>query len=348
MSKRSRRAQARLSLAEQKLRVLEGEVARLRSAGSKPPEPARGGLPRHLPSVIGLVTLIISFWSAMTASEAASSARLGVSLTEEQIFIARSVQTDGRAERIAELTRLLHDRESCEGDPVRCPHRASLRVREAAALDLVTIDPARLAWADLKNGKLEKHFERPTVKPVDLSHARLDFADMLGAHLVSANLYAARAASVNLTDADLSNANLEHVFLRGAFLGDAQLQGTRMTSAWLNSAIAERANFSGADMFAARLQDLRATGARFDNAILLSVRLDGADLRAAHFLNASLRNSSLLDADLRGADLTNADLSGADLRGADLRDARGLASVKCDEDTLWPEELAVPLCVSSL
>ena len=69
--------------------------------------------------------------------------------------------------------------------------------------------------------------------------------------------------------------------------------------------------------------DLR--GANLSRAILSGADLSWADLRGA----------DLSGANLSGANLSRADLSGANLRGANLRWAKGLDSVKYDENTAF-------------
>ena len=77
----------------------------------------------------------------------------------------------------------------------------------------------------------------------------------------------------------------------------------------------ERANLSGADL----------SGANLSRAIL----------READLSRAILRWADLRGADLRGAILRVADLRGANLRGAILSGAKGLDSVKYDENTAF-------------
>ena len=60
-----------------------------------------------------------------------------------------------------------------------------------------------------------------------------------------------------------------------------------------------------------------------------------ADLRGADLRGAILSEADLSGADLRGADLRGADLRGANLRGAILSGAKGLDSVKYDENTAF-------------
>ena len=63
--------------------------------------------------------------------------------------------------------------------------------------------------------------------------------------------------------------------------------------------------------------------------------LRGADLRGADLRGANLSRADLSRADLSRADLSRADLSGANLSRADLSRAKGLDSVKYDENTAF-------------
>ncbi len=228
MGRRRRSRKARME--EFRIAQLEKQVAALNAA---PTKPHAGSLAwRVLNAVSIFLGLLLSFETTENAKQATGYsveqtkiAKQAAAYSLQQTKIASQARQESRALRIADLQRVLLDREPCEGDPMYCPHRVSLRTREVAAADLLALDPTRLAWVDLRSGHLSHHFSDPGIAPVDLSHARLNFADMFGASLRTANLNQAILERANLTNADLRGANLEYANLIGAFIGKARVQG---------------------------------------------------------------------------------------------------------------------------
>jgi len=93
---------------------------------------------------------------------------------------------------------------------------------------------------------------------------------------------------------------------RGAYLEDANLEGTNLRGADLESA-----NLNGTYLESAYLRGANLRGAYLGNADLESANLRDANLGSAHLEGADLRGADLEDANLRGADLRGAKLEGA-------------------------------------
>ncbi|MCP4746269.1 MAG: pentapeptide repeat-containing protein [Desulfobacteraceae bacterium] len=101
------------------------------------------------------------------------------------------------------------------------------------------------------------------------------------------------------------------IWLKGAWLNNANLQGVELG----------KANLQGANLWDAKLQGAELWKAKLQGAMLWGAKLQGADLG-----NANLQGAKLWDAKLQGVKLNNAKLQGADLRGADL--ARAVFEVR--------------------
>lgn len=108
------------------------------------------------------------------------------------------------------------------------------------------------------------------------------------------------------------------VFLHGAWLSKANLNGARLRGAFLLSACLEKASLQYADLRWAHLGFAALNGAELCYTNLAGARLNAADLRGANLAGANLRGANLYHADLRGAKLHSVNLQGADLRGAKL------------------------------
>ena len=96
-----------------------------------------------------------------------------------------------------------------------------------------------------------------------------------------------------------------------------------------------RADLSGANLSGAILSGAILSGAILSGANLRRANLSGANLSVANLSGAILREAILSGAILRRAILSGAILSGAILREAILSGAKGLDSVKYDENTAF-------------
>ena len=158
-------------------------------------------------------------------------------------------------------------------------------------------------------------------RPIVLSGAHLEGANLVRAHLEGANLVRAHLEGANLTGAQLDKADLSDAHLEGADLPGAHLVGADLPGAHLEGADLPGAHLEGAD-----LSDAFVTGANLIGAHLDKANLSGAQLRFGTILiGARLGRANLTGADLVGADLPGAHLEGADLSDADLGGVQGLS-----------------------
>lgn len=141
--------------------------------------------------------------------------------------------------------------------------------------------------------------------------ARLEQANLSGAHRPEVDLRKANLRGANLKGANLGNANLQETILQ-----DSSLQGAFLSRANLWRAYLESADLSGAYLFDAKLQE-----ARLHDANLRKAKLEGVDLSLANLFKADLRETNLQEANLHEANLENAKLEEVDLRGANLKRA---------------------------
>jgi len=112
--------------------------------------------------------------------------------------------------------------------------------------------------------------------------------------------------------------NLQHADLRGADLIGAELSGALLYKADLSGAKLTGANLEGADLSEANLTGSGFNRAKLRNAKLRRTKLSGANLSLADLHGANLFQAEMQDAYLRGADLTGTDLRGADMSNADV------------------------------
>lgn len=123
------------------------------------------------------------------------------------------------------------------------------------------------------------------------------------------------ATGVQLDNAYLWMVDLEQVWMREAFLRNANLYGANLSRATLTWT-----NLSGANLRTANLSEAHLRGVN-----LSAARLMGATLRGARLDEADLRNANLSGADLRGARFPKTNLEDAlSLEAANLRGATGL------------------------
>ena len=102
---------------------------------------------------------------------------------------------------------------------------------------------------------------------------------------------------------------LEYANLRGTDLRSADLEGADLRYANLRGANLRSADLEGADLKSADLRYANLRGANLRGADLKSANLGGADLRGANLGGADLKSANLGGADLEGADLRDVDYS---------------------------------------
>lgn len=112
---------------------------------------------------------------------------------------------------------------------------------------------------------------------INLQHANLQGAELLGANLQATDLQYANLRDADLTGANLKGADLQYANFQGANLWNAILQGAGLFGANLQDA-----NLSGANLPDARLQFANLQGAKLGRA-----NLQGADVTAVGFNRCS-------------------------------------------------------------
>jgi len=175
----------------------------------------------------------------------------------------------------------------------------------------------------------------------------LNYADLRGANLHSANFNDAKLVGANLSDAIIMNtqfirANLENATLvfNTFYLGDTeeiQLSGTY-----------ESINFRRQMIFGTNFSEANLIGTNLDGVWLKNVdfnrtRLSNLDFRNVIFENvnavdAHLENANFQDVDLKGINLDGAILTNANLAGANLQAAR-LTNTRLQGATLTGAEI---------
>ena len=155
------------------------------------------------------------------------------------------------------------------------------------------------------DGKIEDDGEIP------LAGYNFDYAKLVGADLIGANLHNAKFLLSDLTDARLSEANLV----------DAMLLITNLTRARLTRANLGGANLATANLTGAWLDDANLTGANLTGANLTNAKLYGTILANAKLYGTILANAKLYGTILENASCQRVSFTGADLTGAKLWEA---------------------------
>ncbi|MFP4091529.1 MAG: pentapeptide repeat-containing protein [Cyclobacteriaceae bacterium] len=143
---------------------------------------------------------------------------------------------------------------------------------------------------------------------------------------------------IDLASCYLNRTNLSHVRLDGANLNSADMIQANLVQTELKAARLNRTNFSESNLNHACLHNAYATGANFENAYLIKADLSDAFLIATNFENAFMMEANLRGAYVEGANFKNANLYKADLRGASgltvdqLMQAHTLHQTLLDED----------------
>lgn len=156
------------------------------------------------------------------------------------------------------------------------------------------------------------------LRGADLAFARLEQANLFGAHLEEADLSDARLTGANLEGARLVGAKLEKVRLEKARMAAADFTGANLVGANLEFSVCERTVFTDADLSDARLTGCDFSESLMTRAILHSATLDKANLWFADLTEAVLFNVQMEDALLSGANLARTMFSGGVLDRCDL------------------------------
>jgi cellulose biosynthesis protein BcsQ/uncharacterized protein YjbI with pentapeptide repeats len=132
----------------------------------------------------------------------------------------------------------------------------------------------------------------------DLSHSKLDRAQLIGTLFPRVDL-----TEVSFADAKLEHANLMGDTLNGATLSDIP----NMNFVNLSASVAKKANFSNTYLISTQFWASDLSDANFEGAVLYMTDFRQSRLNGAKFAKAIIKDT-LFD----GADLTDADLSEAD------------------------------------
>lgn len=194
-----------------------------------------------------------------------------------------------------------------------------------------------------KHDKVEvsRSFRGRDLRQVVLTRADLRKADFTGAMMNGAQLEYAKLQNARFVCADtgkgigcvwlqgasLSSAKLQGAFFNGAHLqhaslNDAQLQGATLAFSNLQGANLKGAHLEGVWLYLAQLQGASLNTAQLQGAYMVGTNFQGADLRDAQLQGAVLSNTHLQGTHLSGAQLQAANLGGARLQGASLAGAR--------------------------
>ncbi len=175
-----------------------------------------------------------------------------------------------------------------------------------AEFSSTNLNHAVLIEANLSHVNISHDF---TIFPWSMSHA-----DLRGANLSGAMLWAVDISGAVMGEADLSDANLDKADLTGASLEEANLTNASLREANLSGAILSQANLTSAHLDEANLSSARIDEANLSDADLSQVNLSGACLRRANLSGASLVGA-IFDAKTV---LTNAILSDQNMRLSDV------------------------------
>ena len=150
------------------------------------------------------------------------------------------------------------------------------------------------------------------------------------------NMQNANLAGIDFKRTYIHYGNFQKANLRGAYLSDARITGTK---------------FQGADMRLVKIinnnfiHDARFNRADLSRSTLTGTRFSSADFIGAKLIKANLQNSSVQYGNLSGADLGQANLRNCkfykcNLRGANFKDAilkaTSFEDCEYDDTTIWP------------
>lgn len=153
------------------------------------------------------------------------------------------------------------------------------------------------------------------IRGAALNHADLNYANLSGAVIASANLSNAVLLYANLSSANIANTNLSN-----AELGLANLSGANIVGVNLSNADLTLANLSGAGIADTDFSDADLTGVNLSGAAISAVD-SNTNFRDTDLTGANL-SGALIFGNFSGADLTQARMDSSTLLGgSDARDA---------------------------
>ena len=141
----------------------------------------------------------------------------------------------------------------------------------------------------------------------------------------------------SLVESALLN-NIPHeIYLKGADLQEANIQGKHLREANLQRADVRDADMRRANLEKANLSEADLTGANMEWANLQQADLSGAKVIAANMSAANMKAAVLDEADLQRASLDRADLRAANLVDANLQEA-SLEGTVFNRETILPDD----------
>ena len=180
---------------------------------------------------------------------------------------------------------------------------------------------------------------------VDLARLNLSGASLFRSYFRATSFHCANFTGADARESNLSSSSFNSTIfarcdLRGAQLAGADLSGTDLSEAELAKARFRRANLLGANLRGRNLMECLFSEACLSGANLHRARMIGAICTGADMSYADLREAEMSEADLTDADLSHADLRGANLAGAVNFDERFFATIRWDEHTRLPIQVA--------
>jgi uncharacterized protein YjbI with pentapeptide repeats len=206
---------------------------------------------------------------------------------------------------------------------IHCPETATEAWRKRLAIlatldassplsnDSLKFEHSNLSFGDFQHADLrDVDFSNRNVA-IDLSHSKLDDANLFLAVLHDIRMVGTTLRRANLRSVLMMNAELQYARFDQADLSGSRLIGSRFTQGSLREAdlrrvIANKVDFSQTDLSLANLEYGSFEGSSFNDAILTGANITGAYFNGATFKGAVLR----------GLDLASANFSGAIIEGA--------------------------------
>jgi uncharacterized protein YjbI with pentapeptide repeats len=195
------------------------------------------------------------------------------------------------------------------------------------------VDRIRQGVSCWNDWRLRDPATKPDLRLVDLSGENLSYADLRGCNLTDAR-FGEFLVGVQLDHADLRRANLIGAQLVGGSLQEADVRGANMTGANLLGANLRKAKLGEAKLIGANLSTTMIGRGPFVEGRQFSFPGKGCDLEDADLTGADLSMANLTDARFIGATLTGANLSKAVLVGTDFRRA-DLSSCRVHGVSAW-------------
>ncbi|AKB31106.1 Pentapeptide repeat family protein [Methanosarcina siciliae HI350] len=189
-------------------------------------------------------------------------------------------------------------------------------VRKNSSIDAIENKNVTLLAIDIQANE-SKQKEVPETKKIALDIQAV--LTVLGRR--KNTFYDGESNSLNLSHSRLQAADLEKANFEGADLEGANLEGANLVMTHLEEANLRNAHLEEADFFETHLQQANLGGAYLEKTYITNSYLVEASLMGAHLEDADFRWTHLEGADLVGAYLKRANLEGSHLEGSHLIEA---------------------------